>query len=219
MLRGEFSSLGLDIPVTFLPGRLHFHREELRATLTEHIADCPAGTTVLLGYGRCAIAGGSLDAGPHRLVLPAVDNCLALLLGSERAYLNDLKRHPGTLYYSPGWTSGMDDPYDMYLQACERLGPEKAREWARLVFDHYSRIALIRSGAVECPSCRCYAEAVSACSGLPLVTVDGSFRLLRMLLHGPHDREFVVAEAGEALEDRAFWHRDDAATIAAAAGR
>jgi hypothetical protein len=207
VLRSELSALAPDVPFELLPGSLHFRRDELHETLSDRIAALPAGVTVLLGYGRCVLGAGGLEAGSHRLVLPAVDNCVALLLGSELAYLEDLKRCPRALYYTPGWTAGMDDPYTMYLRAVERLGREAAERWAALVFGGYSQVTFVRSGAQNEEACRRHLDGVLACSGLPLETRQGSLRLLEKLLHGPHDDEFVVARPGEMLEEAAFWRR------------
>lgn len=206
VLRDEICSLAHGCDVEFLPGRLHFRRRELRETLAERIAAVPDGRTVLLGFGRCAIAGGSLEAGTHRLVVPAIDNCVALLLGSEAMYRHEMKQHPGTLYYTRGWTQGMDDPYAMYLQARERLGGEAADRWARLLFANYSRVALIEADSLPMAPCRRYVDRVADCSGLPLETVSGSLGLLEKLICGPHDDDVIVVPPGNILDDRSFRH-------------
>lgn len=208
VLGDEIRALAPHCDTVLLPGRLHFRGEELREALAEKIRAVPAGETVLLAYGRCAISGGRLAAGSHRLVVPAVDNCVALLLGSGSTYHREMKRHPNTLYYTRGWTEGMDDPYRMYVQAIERLGEDAARRWAELLFANYSRVALVETDDLPMDQCRHYVTLVGTSSGLPVETVRGSLRLLEKLVRGSHDEDFIVVEPFGTLDDSTFWRRD-----------
>jgi len=208
VLRDEIAAVAGDVPVQFVPGRLHFHHDQLRQELAQRFARVPEGDTILLAYGRCALGAGRLEAASHRLVLPAVDNCVALLLGSGAAYRRELRGRPGSLYYTRGWTDGMDDPYRMYVQAVERLGEEAARRWAGLLFSGYSRIALVETDSLPAEQARAYAGRVAAASGLPLQTIRGSLTLIEKLLQGPWDDDFVVVEPGGILDDSTFWRRE-----------
>jgi Protein of unknown function (DUF1638) len=86
VLRDEVLRVAGDLEVEFIDGLLNDHPERLRATLNERIAATPGERTILLGCGRCSNGSVGLQAGPHRLVLPAVDDCIALLLGSQRRF-------------------------------------------------------------------------------------------------------------------------------------
>jgi hypothetical protein len=86
VLRDEVLRVAGDLEVEFIDGLLHDHPERLRATLNERIAATPGERTILLGCGRRSNGSVGLQAGPHRLVLPAVDDCIALLLGSQRRF-------------------------------------------------------------------------------------------------------------------------------------
>lgn len=208
VLRDEIAAVADDLPVELVSGHLHFHHDQLRKELADRIARVPEGHTIVLAYGRCALGGGCLDAGPHRLVIPAIDNCVALMMGSGAAYRREVRRRPGTLYYTRGWTEGMDDPYRMYVQAVERLGKEAARRWAGLLFANYSRVALVETDSLPSEQAREYARRVASASGRPLETIAGSLDLLDRLVHGPWDEDFVVIEPGGALDDSVFWRRE-----------
>ena len=82
----------------------------------------PGERTILLGYGRCSNGLAGLRAGRHRLVLPAVDDCISLLLGSRAPYLEQFTAQPGTYYYTRGWIEYIDDPYHEYLEMIPKYG-------------------------------------------------------------------------------------------------
>jgi len=115
-LRDEALSIAGDIEVEFCEGCVHDHPDVLRSTLEERIAATPGDSTILLLYGRCCNGTVGLHAGSHRLVLPAIDDCISLLLGSRERYVREFSEHPGTYYYTRGWIEEVDDPYQIYLK-------------------------------------------------------------------------------------------------------
>ena len=82
-------------------------------------------------------------------MLPAVDDCIAILLGSRDEYLRQFNGCPGTYYYTRGWIEYIDDPYHEYLEMIPRYGEQKAREIAHLILANYRRVALVDTGTYE----------------------------------------------------------------------
>jgi hypothetical protein len=205
----EVESLRGDIEVEYCDGFLHDTPEKLRQTLNERIAAIPGEGTILLAYGRCSNGTAGLSAGRHRLVLPAVDDCIALLLGSRRTYKREFAEHPGTYYYTRGWVEELEDPYREYVKMIPRMGERKARMVAHLMLESYTRVAIIDTGTYDLSKCESYVQTVSEFYGLPVHRLPGSLRLLEKLLRGPHDGEFMVIEPGEVLEERRFWELDE----------
>jgi hypothetical protein len=191
--------------IEFVDALLHDYPDKMRVTYNERIAATPGERTILLGCGRCSNGTVGLKAGPHRLVLPAVDDCIAILLGSRATYLDEFHRCPGTYYYTRGWIDYLDDPYKEYLKMIPKWGEERAARVARLILAHYKRFALIDTGTYNMDDFREYLATVTAFYGLPLEVLPGSFRLLEKLLGGPHDEEFIVVEPGNELEESSFW--------------
>ncbi|HZL04222.1 MAG TPA: DUF1638 domain-containing protein, partial [Coriobacteriia bacterium] len=74
----------LDFGLHTDPDRL---RATLQATIAEVAASAPAGSeepiTIILGYGLCSQGVVGLRAEGCRLVIPRVDDCIALFLGSR----------------------------------------------------------------------------------------------------------------------------------------
>ena len=204
-IRDEVEALRGDVPVEYLQGFLHDTPDVLRDTINERIAATPGDCTILLAYGRCSNGTAGLAAGPHRLVLPACDDCIALLLGSRRAYTREFAEHPGTYYYTRGWIEELEDPYREYLKMIPRMGEENARKVAHMILDAYTRVAIIDTGTYDLKKAREYVDTVAEFYGLPIANIIGSLRLLDKLIHGPHDDEFIVVEPGDVLEERIFW--------------
>jgi Protein of unknown function (DUF1638) len=208
-IRDEVESLRGDIAVDYCDGFLHDTPEKLRQTLNERIAAIPGEGTILLGYGRCSNGTAGLSAGRHRIVLPAVDDCIALLLGSRATYKREFAEHPGTYYYTRGWVEELEDPYREYLKMIPRMGEPKARMVAHMMLESYTRVAIIDTGTYDLAKCESYVQTVSEFYSLPVHRLRGSLRLLEKLVRGPHDGEFMIVEPGEVLAERRFWQLDE----------
>jgi len=211
-LRDEITRVAPGAEIEFVEGRLHDHPDRLRETLNERIAATPGARTILLAYGRCSNGTAGLEAGPHRLVLPAVDDCISLLLGSRAEYLRQFSTCPGTYYYTRGWIEYIDDPYQEYLQMIPRYGEDKARQIAHLILEHYRRVALVDTGTYDLAEVNEYLRTVSDFYGLPVEVLPGSLRLLEHLVGGPYDGEFITVDPGGTLDESRFWDLDKAQT-------
>jgi hypothetical protein len=205
VLRNEIERVNPGLEIEFIDGALHDYPDRLRAALQEKIDATPGEREILLCCGRCSNGTVGLEAGCHRLVVPAADDCISLLLGSRRRYLEEHRGCPGTFYYTRGWIDFIDDPYKDYLKIIPKYGEEKAAALARMILANYTRIAVIDTGVVELETLRPYVEMVSSFYGLPIEYLEGSLRYLDKLVNGPHDEEFLVVEPGEKLEEPRFW--------------
>jgi hypothetical protein len=204
-IRDEVEALRGDIPVEYLEGFLHDTPDVLRTRISECIDAAPAGSTVLLAYGRCSNGTAGLAAGDHRLILPVCDDCISMLLGSRRAYMREFAEHPGTYYYTRGWIEELEDPYREYLKMIPRVGEEKARMVAHMMLESYTRVAVIDTGTYDLEKAHEYVDTVSKFYGLPVAQMEGSLRLLEKLIRGPHDEEFIIVEPGQVLTEKIFW--------------
>ena len=197
---------GRDLEIEFVDGALHDFPDRLRTALQERIDGTPGDCDIYLCCARCSNGTVGLTGGAHRLVLPAADDCISLLLGSRARYLEEHGRQPGTYYYTRGWVDFIDDPYKEYLQIVPKYGEEKAAYVARLIMENYTRVAVIETPGVPGLDDRQeYLETVSAFYGLPLERLPGSLRFLEKLVAGPHDEEFIVVDRGDALDESRFW--------------
>ncbi len=205
VLRDEIERVNPGFEIEFVAGALHDYPDRLRGALQERIDGTGGERDILLCCGRCSNGTVGLRAGCHRLVVPAVDDCISLVLGSRRRYLGEHRRCPGTYYYTRGWIDFIDDPYREYLKIVPKYGEEKAARLARMILANYTRIAVIDTGVVPPETLRPYVDKVAAFYELPVEYLTGSLRYFEKLVAGPHDEEFLVVEPGATLDEARFW--------------
>ena len=187
---------------------LHVYPDKLRRTLQAAI-DAVSGQydTIILGYGLCSQAIVGLTANGCRLVVPRVDDCIAIFLGSRTAYNTQSRAEPGTYYLTKGWIEVGDTPFSEYERSVQRHGKERTERLFKLMLGNYKRLALINTGQYELENYRDYARRTAERFGLRYEEIEGSDTLVRKMLLGPWDDEFVVIEPGETFNLQQFLRR------------
>ncbi|MBC7248649.1 MAG: DUF1638 domain-containing protein [Anaerolineae bacterium] len=179
---------------------LHVNPVALKQTLQETIdASAPPFETLILGYGLCSQAVVGLKANNCTLIVPRVDDCIALFLGSAEAYKVQSRSEPGTYYLTKGWIEAGDGPFEEYRALMERFGEEKASLIMSKILKNYTRLALINTGQYELERYREYTRRTAERFGLRYEELPGSDALIKKMLYGPWDDEFVIARPGETI--------------------
>ena len=179
---------------------LHVNPENLKRALQEAIDDlAPDVDIILLGYGLCSMAVVGLHTEHCTLVVPKVDDCISIFLGSGQAYEAQARREPGTYYLTKGWIEAGDGPFADYDRLVDRYGEEKARWVTDQILKNYTRLALINTGQTGMDQYRDYSRCTAARFGLRYEEIPGSDSLIKKLLHGPWDDEFAVAPPGHII--------------------
>lgn len=179
---------------------LHIRPEGLRSALQQAIdAASESAGTIILGYGLCSQAVVGLTANGCTLVVPRVDDCIAIFLGSDWAYREQQHAEPGSYYLTKGWIEVSDTLLDEYERAVEVYGQQQADRMMRLVLKNYTRLAFIDTGQHEQERYREYARSAAQRLGLRYEEIPGSDALVIKMLFGPWDDEFVVAHPGETI--------------------
>lgn len=190
-----------DVPYEVLDFGLHLRPDGLRQTLQERIDQLSQDADVLLlGYGLCSMAVIGLQARSAHLVIPRVDDCIAIFLGSCAAYKAQSKQEPGTYYLTKGWIEAGDTPFNEHEQLIKKYGPERALRMTRLLLKNYRRLAFINTGQYEIERYRAYARQTAESFDLRFEEIDGSPALVEKMVHGPWDSEFVVIPPGQTIQ-------------------
>ena len=140
-LRHVVKDIGLDVSLEFLPGGLHATPRELRKQLQEAIDRASRqqrGDVIAIGYGICGRGTVGLHARHVPLIVPRVNDCIALFLGSDAAYHEQFRKYPGTYYVSAGWVEENATPLSQAEQADgdDEAEPPPDEEFDRLVTEH-----------------------------------------------------------------------------------
>jgi hypothetical protein len=183
---------------------LHFRPEGLTAALQSAIDASPGFETILLGYGLCSRGVVGLRATTARLVIPKVDDCIAIFLGSRADYQEQHDREPGTYYVTKGWVEAKDTPLDVEEELRKRWDARKAHRMVRLMLKNYTRLAFIETGAYEAERYRERAKECAARYDLRYEEIEGKPGLVERLLFGPWDEECVVVEPGGVVHYEQF---------------
>lgn len=197
---------------------LHLTPQKMRAAIQEQIDALAAPHLVLIGFGLCGNGLVGLKSRNHILVIPRVDDCVALFFGSRRTYLQEFRAEPGTFYLTPGWLECGGEPRSEYLKCTARYGVEKATLISNALYGRYRRACLIALSAEELEKYRGQAGEVAAfCRerwGWGYKEIVGSPALIQRLLDFsrqeiPADRlrtteEYVVIRAGEEVSQEPF---------------
>jgi hypothetical protein len=189
-----------DVTYEVLDFGLHLTPEKLRSQLQEAINAASAEVdTIILGYGLCSMAVVGLKATGCTLVVPRVDDCIAIFLGSRVAYQKQFGQEPGTYYLTKGWIEVSDTPFAEYERLVEKYGPEQAERMIRLMLKNYTRLAFIDTGHYEQERYREYARRAAERFELRYEEIPGSKALVKKMLHGPWDDDFVIVRPGDAI--------------------
>ena len=107
--------LDLSLKKVLLPGGLHNKPALLRRKLQEAIDEAAKDQScgrIIVGYGLCGKGTVGIHAPSVPLIFPKVHDCIALFMGSDRAYKEEFAKYPGTYYISAGWYLEKEKPKD-----------------------------------------------------------------------------------------------------------
>jgi Protein of unknown function (DUF1638) len=199
-----------DVSYEVLDFGLHVNPPALKQALQAAIDKAASSAdidVIILGYGFCSMAVMGLRANGCTLVVPRVDDCIAIFLGSGAAYKKQAHSEPGTYYLTKGWIEVGDTPFSQYERLVEQYGEKKAKWLMSQILKHYTRLALIDTGQANLDHYRDYARNLAERFGLRFEEIPGSTALIRKMLFGPWDvdGEFVVVPPGESIRYEHFF--------------
>lgn len=190
-----------DVTAETLDFGLHLHPQELRKSLQNRIDLASMHADVLLlGYGLCSLAVVGLRATTAHLVIPRVDDCIAIFLGSCDAYRQQAQKEPGTYYLTKGWIEVGDSPFDEYKRLVDKFGEARAERMAGLMLKNYTRLGFINTGQYQIEHYRDLARQTAEKFNLRFEEIDGSPTLVKKLVFGSWEEEFVVVEPGQTVQ-------------------
>lgn len=194
-----------DMPRTILEFGLHNTPDRLHDVLQQAVDETKGEVdTILFGYGMCSKGTLGLQSRRFSLVIPKVDDCIALFLGSRAEYQRQSSLVPGTFYLTRGWIECGDDPYTEYLKMAEKYGEKKALQLEKMYIGNYTRLALIDTGHDNMAHYRAYAAMQADFFDLQLEELVGSSAMLHKMLRGNWDEDFVVVGPGQTVQYSMF---------------
>ncbi|MEG0875163.1 MAG: DUF1638 domain-containing protein [Clostridiales bacterium] len=190
MLRPEVeylvSELGLNNEIIWIEPALHVTPQLLKERLQE-VLDSFANTDcqrVLMPFGDCGGAVAGLKSGNFELVIPKVDDCLTLMLGSLKKR-QELSMEMPTFYLTLGWITQEKNIIADYHNMVKNYGQETADMLKETMFGNYNRVALIDTGVGDSNALLSYGKPLKEIFGFNEYPVKGTTEYLKRLLTGP----------------------------------
>jgi hypothetical protein len=179
---------------------LHTDPKSLKASLQNAIDSSAADIgTILLGYGLCSQAVVGLRSGSRTLVIPRVDDCIAIFLGSAAEYQKQYRSVPGTYYLTKGWIESGDTPFSEYDILVRSYGEQTAQRITNQILKNYTRLVFINTGNSKLEYYREHARSMAERFKLRYEEIQGSDVIIKKMLYGPWDDEFVIIPPGKTV--------------------
>ncbi len=204
--------------LTFLPKGLHdLGADKMLARVQAAVdaVDAASCEAIALAYGICNNGLVGLRARQVPLVLPRAHDCITMFLGSRARYRECFDANPGTYYRTSGWLerAGADGVNDEtiqqklglfmgYAELVEKYGEENARYVQEVMgtgTQHYDRLGFIEMGIPNEDRFRAQATEEAAGKGWTFACIPGSLDLLRRLVDGAWDDDFITVPPGSAI--------------------
>jgi hypothetical protein len=179
---------------------LHADPEQLNRALqrvidsSDHSID-----TILLGYGLCSRAVVGLKSDASTIVVPRVDDCIAIFLGSPEEYSRQHQKSPGTIYLTKGWLEGGKSPLEGHPDMIKRYGETRAKSLLKQMFKNYTRLVFIDTGNYKLEHYRTRSKSMAKDLNLQFEEIKGSDSIITRLLFGPWDDNFLVIPPGRKI--------------------
>jgi hypothetical protein len=198
------SRTGVKYPIIWIDSRLHEHPDKLQIRLQDEINRISNVQHIALAFGYCGNAVLGLKAKNASLVIPRVDDCISLLLGSVSLH-NRLSSEQDTYYLTKGWLEYEYGILNQLERSINRYGQERACQIHRDMLQHYSRLILIDTGAYSVESCLEKVNKLAKVLGVDYEKIIGSGGLLDKLLQGPWDEDFSIIPLGSEVTKEHLW--------------
>ncbi len=195
---------------------LHNDPADLRAKLQARVDEVSADgyDAIVMGYGLCGQAVAGLTARQIPIVIPRAHDCITLFLGSRERYTDEFENNSGTYWYALDYIerddgaggsvalgsasdSGLDATYEEYLA---KFGKENADYLMEVMGGwrkHYKRAALIDLGVGDISAVSAQAQGEADRRGWVFEKVAGDMVLVRRLIEGDWERDFLILQPGE----------------------
>jgi hypothetical protein len=179
---------------------LHVNPGSLKTALQKTIDAAPSEVnTILLGYGLCSQAVVGLSSKTQTLVIPRVDDCIAISLGSSAAYQQQCHSEPGTYFLTKGWIEAGGTPFSEYKILVKNFGEQKAKHIVNQILKNYTRLVFIENGCQDLQPYREHTRDMAQFFNLRFEEIQGSKSIIKKMLGGLWDHEFVVVSPGEPI--------------------
>jgi hypothetical protein len=209
----RFPGPGLIQKFNYLDYGLHKVPRKLTQAVQEALDQLPEPSLVILGYGLCGNGLNGVRSGIHTLLVPRVDDCIAVFLGSYERYQREFKSESGTYYLTKGWLESGSNPLQEYQDYVQKYGLAKANWLIDILYHNYRRVVLVAHRQEDLDAYRSRAlEVARFCEqrwGMHYEEILGSSEFFDHLIRAASlpeqiDENFILVPPGGSLRQDQF---------------
>lgn len=157
----RFLPEGIAEQINFKDYGLHRVPSKLTWAIQEEIDNVAEPSLIVLGYGLCGNGLKGIQSHQHTLLIPRTDDCIAILLGSYKKYIEEFDKTPGTYYLTKGWLESGSNPLQEYQEYIEKYGEKDATWIMDQQYQHYERVAFVAHTQEDLEKYRYQAQEVA----------------------------------------------------------
>lgn len=189
----------ISYPLEILTDNNHDSPRRLSASIQNKLDQMDA-QRVLMAFGTCGGAMVGLRSGNLTLVIPRVDDCLSLLMGSmEQRYA--LSGGFG-LFLTDSWMNHEKSIESELGRIRSRYPPERADKVISALYGHFRSLNVIDTGAYDVASLLPRSRVLARQLELEHRVVRGTTAYLEALLQGPWESDrFIVIPPNAVISD------------------
>ena len=202
-IKKVYEEIKCDIPVIWVERGFHNTPEKLKIELQKLLEEHQDVDVILLSFGLCGNGTDGIVSPKARLVMPRFDDCINMMLCREKRKTRGLAK-TGSIYLTRGWIQDSESILEKYEEYVEEYGEESADAIMEMMYEHYEKITLIDTNSYDMEPVMEYARKAAELLDLEAETTEGSTDILKQLLTGQWDENFIVREPGEAVKASAF---------------
>lgn len=193
-IQAAINITGYEQDIRWIKSGLHNIPEKLRSCLQQQLDQCNEYDRVLMTFGLCGNSIIGLNTGDFQLVIPKVDDCISLLLGSVSERVKAGK-DGGVYFLTPGWLRGERNIWAEYNYAVEKYGEKKGDMIMKLLLENYKYLGMLDTKAYNMNEYTYTVDKIAKKLGLSRKIIPASVDYLCQLLTGPWQNDkFVVLE-------------------------
>lgn len=183
---------------------LHNDSDSLHKVIQEELGRITNARKVILGFGACGNALAGIEAGDFEMILPKVDDCISLMLGSYRRKLQ-IRKMGETYFLTQGWLDGESNIYKEYLFTVKKYGKQMADIIYEQILGQYQNLGIIDTKVYDYESFLQETKVIAEDLKLKQLPIKGDLAYLEKLLTGPwNSEEFIHIAPFEVVKMEMF---------------
>lgn len=188
---GVLEKLQCSYPMMVMDAALHDRPEELKKKLQETLDQLENVDRVLLTIGYCGGSVKGLKAGDFEMILPRVDDCITMFLGSKEKR-KAVKNEERTFFLLKGWLDSERNILAEYQRIVEKYGEDNADMVMEMMYQHYLKFDLVDTGLFEIEPQLEKMEQIAQLLDKEYEVLQGTDSMMERLISGPYDEEHFV---------------------------